>query len=52
MAKRALPAANLCFVTGEEMKEGIQGYYPVLFQADPASIGGALPDSAFYYTGR
>lgn len=52
VAKRALPAANLCFVTGEEMKEGIQGYYQVLFQADPASIGGALPDSAFYYTGR
>lgn len=52
VAKRALPAANLCFVTGEEMKEGIQGYYQVLFQADPASIGGSLPDSAFYYTGK
>lgn len=49
VAEKAIPAANLCFVTGDEMMDGIQGYYQVLFQADPASIGGSIPDGAFYY---
>lgn len=50
IAKRALPDANLCFVTGADMVSGIQGYYQALYQADPASIGGGIPDGAFYYT--
>lgn len=49
VAEKAIPAANLCFVTGDDMMDGIQGYYQVLFQADPASIGGSIPDGAFYY---
>ncbi len=49
VAEKAIPAANLCFVTGDDMMAGIQGYYQVLFQADPAAIGGSIPDGAFYY---
>lgn len=49
VAKKALPDANLCFITGDEMMDGIQGYYQVLFAADPTSIGGSIPDGAFYY---
>ena len=49
VAQRAIPDANLCFVAGRDMLDGIQGYYQVLFQADPASIGGSIPDGAFYY---
>lgn len=49
VARRAIPDANLCFITGRDMLDGIQGYYQVLFQADPASIGGSIPDGAFYY---
>lgn len=49
VATRALPDANLCFVTGDDMMAGIQGYYQVLAAADPASIGGSIPDGAFYY---
>lgn len=49
VAQKAIPAANLCFVTGDDMMVGIQGYYRVLFQADPTSIGGSIPDGAFYY---
>ncbi len=49
VAKRALPDANLCFVTGEAMITGIQGYYEVLANANAASIGGSIPDGAFYY---
>ena len=50
VAKKALPSAHLCFVTGEDMMADIQGYYQILFAADPASIGGSIPDGAFYYT--
>ena len=49
IAKRALPDANLCFLTGEDMMDAVQGFYQVLFQAAPASIGGSIPDGAFYY---
>ena len=52
VAEKAIPAANLCFVTGDDMMDGIQGYYQVLFQADPAAIGGSIPDGAFYYRGE
>lgn len=32
------------------MKEKVAGYLQVLFDADPKSVGGTLPDDAFYYT--
>ncbi|MEA4954892.1 MAG: ABC transporter substrate-binding protein [Pseudoflavonifractor sp.] len=49
VAKKALPDANLCFITGNDMIAGIQGYYEVLYAADPSSIGGSIPDGAFYF---
>lgn len=49
IAKKALPACNICFITGEEMKSGLTGYLEVLFSQDPQSIGGALPDEGFWY---
>ncbi len=52
VAEMAIPSANLCFVTGDDMMDAIQGYYQVLFQADPAAIGGSVPDGAFYYRGN
>ncbi|MGN8875681.1 ABC transporter substrate-binding protein [Pseudoflavonifractor sp. HCP28S3_F10] len=48
IAKAAIPQANLVCVTGEDMT-GIQQYYEVLFEADPSSIGGGIPDDGFYY---
>lgn len=52
VAKQALPRLNLTFLTGEEMKAGLQGYFQVLYDANPTSLGGALPDSGFYDTTR
>ena len=34
---------------GEEMQQAVQGYYDVLYQANPASVGGAMPYDDFYY---
>ena len=48
IAQAAIPQANMIFTAGEDMKS-ISNYYEVLFAADPASIGGSIPDDAFYY---
>ena len=44
----ALPDCNLCYIDGAEMERVISGYYQVLFDSDPSSIGGALPGADFY----
>lgn len=49
LAKKALPYCNVEFIDGEEMKEALSGYLSVLYEQNPASVGGALPDDAFYY---
>lgn len=51
IAKKAIPYCELTFVSGQTMKNQIAKYYSVLFEAKPQSIGGALPDDAFYYVG-
>ena len=49
IAARAIPSCNLCCVTGDEVKNTIEPYYTVLFEANPASIGGAMPGEDFYF---
>ncbi len=49
IALQALPGCHIIFKSGQEMKDSIAGYYQVLFDADPTSIGGQLPDDDFYY---
>lgn len=49
VAKKALPNCNIVLVTGEKMKAQIGGMLSVLYEAAPASVGGKLPDDAFYY---
>ena len=48
IAQAAIPQANMIFTAGADMKS-ISSYYEVLFAADPESIGGSIPDDAFYY---
>ena len=49
LAQKALPSCGLTFVTGAEMKTGLSGYLQVMFDANPKSVGGALPGDDFYY---
>ena len=48
VAEKAIPDANLIFVSGAGIRPAIEGYYKVLFESDPKSIGGALPGDDFY----
>lgn len=50
IAKKALPACNIVCLTGAELKANAEGYLQVLFDADPAAVGGAMPGADFYYT--
>lgn len=49
IAKKAIPECNIVCVTGEEMKVSLESYLQVLFDKDPASVGGAMPGGDFYY---
>lgn len=52
VAQKAIPTCNICLITGDEMKTTLTALYDVLFAANPASIGGALPADDFYYLGK
>lgn len=49
VAAAAIPDCNLCCVTGGDIQSAIEPYYNVLFEANPDSIGGALPGEDFYF---
>ena len=50
LAEKAIPNCNIVFMEGDEMKQAAAGFYQVLFDANPKSVGGKLPDDAFYYS--
>lgn len=49
IAEKAIPACNIVFMNGEEMKTNMEGYLSVLAAANPKAVGGAMPADAFYY---
>lgn len=49
VAKKAIPNCNITYIDGTEMKSILSSFLQVLYDANPASIGGAMPDDAFYY---
>lgn len=48
VAEKALPSCRLVFVSGEDMQAQAAPLYDILFAADPASVGGKVPDAEFY----
>lgn len=51
IAKKALPNCHIVCLTGADMQPAIEPYFQVLFEANPQSVGGSVPDAAFYYGG-
>lgn len=49
LAEKALPACNITYMAGKDMKQALSGYLDVLYQQDASSVGGALPGDDFYY---
>ncbi len=48
-ARQAIPRCNITYIDGAEMRQALSGYLQVLFEQDPAAVGGALPGADFYY---
>lgn len=49
VAKRAIPYCNITFIDGVEMQKKISAYLAVLYEQNPASIGGSMPGDDFWY---
>ncbi len=49
VAEKALPYCNIVCITGAELLEKLPGYLYVLWEADPAAVGGEMPDNSFYF---
>jgi len=48
VAKKAIPYCNITFIDGNEMKTKVSAYLKVLFDQNPASVGGVMPADDFY----
>jgi NitT/TauT family transport system substrate-binding protein len=49
VAEKAIPNCNIVFAGGRDMKDQVEPFLNVLYGANPKSVGGKLPDDAFYY---
>lgn len=49
VAEKAIPYCSIVCLNGAYMKEILPGYLEVLYQQEPSSVGGELPDDGFYY---
>ena len=49
IAQKAIPACNITYIQGDEMKQALSDYLEVLFEQNPESVGGVLPGEDFYY---
>ncbi len=49
VAAKAIPYCSITYIDGEEMASMLGGYLKVLFDMDPATVGGTLPTDDFYY---
>lgn len=52
VAKKAIPYCNIVFMAGDEMKSTVGDYLAMLYSANPASVGGKLPEDSFYYAAK
>ena len=49
VAEKAIPECNIVYIDGDEMKEKLPGFLQILYDANPQSVGGAMPGDDFYY---
>ena len=51
VAQKAIPGCNLCYISGDSMKKSLSTFFNIMFDADPKSVGGAVPSDDIYYLG-
>ena len=50
IALKAIPNCNIVYIDSDDMLKIAKANFEVLYNANPASVGGAMPDDNFYYT--
>ena len=50
IAENAIGGSNIVYIKATEARESLEAYYKILFEFNPGSVGGALPDDEFYYS--
>ena len=49
IAKAAIPHCGLTYLDGTDLRDQLDAYLKVLYEYNPASIGGAIPGEEFYF---
>lgn len=48
IAAKAIPYCNVTYITGDEMKEKVLSYLKVIYDQNPAAVGGKIEEGMFY----
>ncbi|MEN6339792.1 MAG: ABC transporter substrate-binding protein, partial [Clostridiaceae bacterium] len=51
IAKVAIPRSNIVCITGDDMVTSATAMLNILYNANPESVGGALPGEDLFYAG-
>lgn len=49
LVEKAIPYCGITYVPSQDAKLGLNNFYKILFDSNPASIGGKMPDDSFYF---
>ncbi len=48
VAEKAIPKCHMVYMDGEEMKANVSDFLSILYDANPKSVGGTMPEDDFY----
>ena len=48
LALASIPYANLVYIDGDTMKNALGTFYKILYESNPDSVGGSIPDNEIY----
>ncbi|MFA5341025.1 MAG: ABC transporter substrate-binding protein [Clostridia bacterium] len=49
VAENAIPNCNIVYIDAVDAKESLDAFFEFLYNNNPSSVGGKLPDSSIYY---
>lgn len=49
IAQKAIPKCNITYMDGDKMESALTAFLSALYEINPASVGGKLPENDFYY---
>lgn len=50
LVEKAIPYCGITFKKAVDEKTGLNDFYKILFDSNPSSVGGSMPDDEFYFT--